>query len=286
MKQIDTNQAVGMMVGLAVGDALGASLEFTEAREPANYLREYGTGGIWGVKEGEWTDDTAMAYAMACAIRDRKEFNPYAIMDNFVKWRMQGDFIPRGVCFDIGNTTSRAIEDYMVLPYTPYKGREGERESGNGGLMRIAPAIISATSREMAIAQGIQSTLLTHGSQTCVDYSRAFAEELFMGVPLQKYRNIRLPKDTDRNDVKSGGYVVETYQCAMWSFYNTDNFADCIITAVNRGHDADTSGAVAGMIAGVYYGHDAIPNHFKDKLMWHDKLVEVAQDLHNMEKHN
>ena len=98
--------------------------------------------------------------------------------------------------------------------------------------------------------------------------------------------HIRLPKDTDRNDVKSGGYVVETYQCAMWSFYNTDNFADCIITAVNRGHDTDTSGAVAGMIAGVYYGHDAIPNHFKDKLMWHDKLVEVAQDLHNMEKHN
>ena len=75
--------------------------------------------------------------------------------------------------------SSRAIEDYMYQPYTPYKGREGERESGNGGLMRIAPAIISASSREMAIAQGIQSTLLTHGSQTCVDYSRAFAEELF-----------------------------------------------------------------------------------------------------------
>ena len=81
----------------------------------------------------------------------QEEFNPYAIMDNFVKWKMQGDFIPRGVCFDIGNTTSRAIEDYMYQHHN--KGREGESESGNGGLMRIAPAIISASSREMAIAQ-------------------------------------------------------------------------------------------------------------------------------------
>ena len=68
--------------------------------------------------------------------------------------------------------------------------------------------------------------------------------------------------------------------------HNSSSFEECVVMAVNRGHDADTTGAVAGMIAGVYYGHDAIPNHFKDKLMWHDKLVEVAQDLHNMEKHN
>lgn len=283
MKHISINQAKGMMIGLAVGDALGASLEFTKPRQPKNYLRKYGTGGIWNVKEGEWTDDTAMAYAMACAIRDKKGFEPHSIMDNFVKWRMEGQFIPRGVCFDIGNTTERSIQNYISLPYTPYKGRDDEMESGNGGLMRLAPAIISASTREMAIKQAIQSTMLTHGSPTCIKYSRALGEELWMGSPLQKHRNLRHPKGIDRNYVKSGGYVMETYQASMWAFYNSNSFEECVVMAVNRGHDADTTGAVAGMIAGVYYGLDAIPDHFKDKLMWYDKLEKVAIDLYNME---
>tara|TARA_B110000285_G_C14813615_1_gene463122 strand:+ start:64 stop:417 length:354 start_codon:yes stop_codon:yes gene_type:complete len=109
------------------------------------------------------------------------------------------------------------------------------------------------------------------------------AEELYYGYPISRYSSYKLPLDIDRNDVMSGGYVKETYECAWWAFQTTNNFVDCITKAVNRGHDADTSGAVAGMIAGRYYGITNIPSYFKDNLMWYDKLYQTAIDLCNME---
>ena len=81
----------------------------------------------------------------------------------------------------------------------------------------------------------------------------------------------------------SGGFVKETYEAAWWAFSTTNSFEDCIIRAVNRGHDADTTGAVAGMIAGRHYGHSKIPSYFKDNLMWYDELFQTALDLSYVE---
>ena len=273
------DNAMGMLLGLAVGDALGAPLEFQEARDPANYITKYHSGGIWDVDKGEWTDDTAMAYAMGCAIRDRKGFNAQAIMDNFLKWKLDGEFIPRGECFDIGNTTIKALTRYAEHGVV-YAGDTDPKSSGNGALMRIAPIVLCAKYREHLGQLAVQQTLLTHGSEDCVLYSRVFAEELYANAPLQQYRHLRLPVDTDRNDVMSGGYVKETYQCAMWAFQTTDSFEDCVIKAVNRGHDSDTVGAVAGMIAGVHYGASNIPDRFKDELAWVDDIQHLAMDLY------
>lgn len=285
---MDIDKGAGMLVGLAVGDALGAPLEFQKARTPKNYVTEYITGGAHNVSLGEWTDDTSMALAMAKSLVEKQSFDANDIMFKFCGWYKNGEYSPRGECFDIGGTTAVALSSYLNelddSDYLqPYRGRTSDDSSGNGALMRLAPVIMVAKDRYHAIQLAVQQTLLTHASNTCVDYSVMLAEELYHGYPILRHDKHKLPLETKRKDVLSGGYVKETYQCAWWAFQTTNSFEDCIIKAVNRGHDADTVGAVAGMIAGRHYGHSLIPSHFKDKLMWHDELLQTAVDLCNME---
>jgi|TARA_R110000803_G_scaffold102310_4_gene170390 ADP-ribosyl-[dinitrogen reductase] hydrolase len=286
---MNTDKGIGMFVGLAIGDALGAVLEFQEPREPENYVRCYLEGGAHKVSIGEWTDDTSMALAMAKSLLEKKSFDANDIMSKFCKWYKGGEFSPRGKCFDIGGTTAIALSSYLheivkdEYVLQPYRGRTAHDSSGNGALMRLAPVIMVAQDPYHAMQLATQQTLLTHGSNICVDYSVMLAEELYYGYPISRYSSYKLPLDIDRNDVMSGGYVKETYECAWWAFQTTNNFVDCITKAVNRGHDADTSGAVAGMIAGRYYGITNIPSYFKDNLMWYDKLYQTAIDLCNME---
>jgi ADP-ribosyl-[dinitrogen reductase] hydrolase len=289
VEHMNIDKGIGMFMGLAIGDALGAPLEFQEAREPDDFLTKYTTGGAHNVSLGEWTDDTSMALAMAKSLFEKKSFDANDIMSKFCKWYKGGEFSPRGKCFDIGGTTAIALGSYLheivkdEYLLQPYRGRTANDTSGNGALMRLAPVIMVAQDPYHAMQLAIQQTLLTHGSNTCVDYSVMLAEELYYGYPITRYANAKLPLDIDINDVMSGGYVKETYQCAWWAFQTTDNFEDCVIKAVNRGHDADTSGAVAGMIAGRYYGYTNIPSHFKDNLMWRDELFKTARDLCSME---
>jgi ADP-ribosyl-[dinitrogen reductase] hydrolase len=279
---LTASKAIGMLAGLSVGDALGAPLEFTPSREPKNYITKYVTGGAHDMQVGEWTDDTAMAMAMADAIIEYNGFNPHQTMTNFVKWYMHGDYIPRGRCFDIGQTTQRALEGFIADQTRPYQGQSDDKSSGNGALMRMAPVIIAAPDKTTAITWATQQTLLTHGSETAVRFSKIFAEELWHADALARYDTYRHDVDIDRNDVLSGGYVPETYRCAMWAFQTTDNFEDCVIKAVNRGHDSDTCGAVAGMIAGAHYGIGGIPDHLYDNLMWKERITDTAYLLWNI----
>lgn len=278
------DKAKGMLVGLAVGDALGAPLEFHEAREPDTYIKEYCAGGVHSMKKGEWTDDTAMALAMAQAFIDNKgEFNAHDIMHNWASWYNRGEFIPRGVCFDIGSITQKAIKKYDAIN-SVYNGVSLDNQSGNGALMRLAPVVIVSATPERAMELAVAQTVMTHGSAKAIEYSRVMAHELWHGDALQRYSDYRLPLDIKREDVMSGGYVVETYQCAMWAYQTTTSFDQCVINAVNRGHDSDTCGAVAGMIAGAHYGYNKIPKKFIDSLMWHDELCQAAIKLFEMRR--
>ena len=278
------DSAMGMFIGLAVGDALGAPLEFLPSREPDEYVTKYMNGGYHDMKKGEWTDDTAMALGMAQSFIDNEgEFHPSDIMNNWSRWYNAGEFIPRGECFDIGNTTQRAISIYDKI-HTVYNGVSLATEAGNGALMRIAPVVMVSSTPERAMELAVAQTIMTHGSPEAIEYSRVFAHELWHGDALQRYRKYKLYWDTDRKKVMSGGYVKETYQCAMWAFMSTSNFADCIIKAVNRGHDSDTCGAVAGMIAGAHYGYTGIPKRFTEELAWHDELRRAALKLHGMRR--
>ena len=275
---------MGMFIGLAIGDALGAPLEFQEAREPDNYLTQFTTGGVHNVSVGEWTDDTSMALAMATSLIEKQKFDADDIMNNFCKWYQEGEFCTRDKCFDIGNTVFTALSSYSESlknnQYSqPYRGRTSEDTSGNGALMRMAPVIMISRNPHEAIKLATQQTLLTHGSELCVQYSVMLAEELFHGYACKKYDDFKLNLDIDRNDVMSGGFVKETYECAWWAFETTNTFEDCIIKAVNRGHDSDTVGAVAGMIAGRQYGLSKIPQYYKDNLIMYEELHAVALKL-------
>lgn len=277
--------AVGMLVGLAVGDALGAPLEFQDALEPENYVTDFIEGGVHNVTLGEYTDDTAMALALADAfINNNGDFNAQDVMSNFVSWWKHGAFQTRGECFDIGNTTRSALQGYSEDSIHPYRGVVGEYTAGNGALMRLAPAVIVSARPERAVELAVAQTVLTHGHHECTRYSGILAQELWRGVPLVMYADEKHPTTISREKVMTGGYVKDTYKAAWWAYQTTDNFEDCIVKAVNRGHDSDTTGAVAGMLAGRNYGYSKIPSKYKNKLQDRDRIVSVAVELFNLRK--
>jgi ADP-ribosyl-[dinitrogen reductase] hydrolase len=147
---------------------------------------------------------------------------------------------------------------------------------GNGGIMRIAPHILfNHTNKTMAIAESVAGGLLTHGTGKCIAYSAALAEELFDGsAPNQDL--------FDKGIKEESGTVMGCYASAWQSVAATYNFEDALIHAVNKGGDADTVGAVTGMIAGRIYGYDSIPQRWLDALVDHNKLLATATMLYNM----
>lgn len=276
------DQARGMLVGLAVGDALGAPLEFHGSREPNEYITDMIGGGCHSVDIGEWTDDTSMALAIADSYLEEGEFNATTIAENYHKWVMYGEFSYRGRCFDIGITTKAAV-DYMDISMfeRPYSGSTAVSTSGNGALMRMAPVIIANHADwSAALVDATRQTIMTHASTECVQYSMAFAEDLFTCGQSDKYKRLRLPSSTPREQVMSGGYVKETYECAWWAIDNSSSFEDALVLAINRGHDSDTVGAVTGQLAGSIYGYSSIPKRWIEAVVWEDRISRIAESLY------
>ena len=127
------DSAVGMFVGLAIGDAMGAPIEFQSSREPIDYVRSYQEGGFHKVSKGEFTDDTSMALAMADAFIQEGGFNPNLIMNNFLRWKNEGAYSPRGIMFDCGNTVYKALYKYEQNKSNPFTGSTNPMSAGNGG---------------------------------------------------------------------------------------------------------------------------------------------------------
>lgn len=271
--------ALGMLFGLAIGDAMGAPLEFQSPREPENYVKSFMSGGAHNVSKGEFTDDTSMALAMADALILKKRFDPKATMENFLKWKNDGAFSPRGLMFDCGNTIFAALSRYERDRSNPYQGTDHSMSAGNGGLMRLAPVIIAASNVEQAIDWAEASTRLTHAAEEALNYSRLLAEELWCRKPLEKFDGFRHKTNQPREGVMSGGYVKETYSAAWWAFQTTISFEECVIEAINLGHDSDTTGAVAGMIAGAIYGYSSIPQWMIDGLQWTETISSIGREL-------
>jgi ADP-ribosyl-[dinitrogen reductase] hydrolase len=251
---------------------MGAPIEFQDAREPENYVTKYMSGGAHNVTKGEFTDDMSMALAIADALIVARKFDPHLTMRNFLRWKNQGAYSPRGKMFDCGNTVFHALQKYEKDKTTPFVGDTGKFAAGNGGLMRLAPAIIFARNEEDAITLARETTRLTHGAEEALFYSEIFAQELYSRSIKPELAEYKHSLDINRKNVMSGGYVKETYQAAWWAFQTTDNFEDCIIKAINRGHDSDTTGAVAGMIAGMFYGRESIPLWMIEGLQWNIQI--------------
>lgn len=296
------------ILGLAIGDALGVPAEFASREELENAPVEKMEGfGTYPFPEGTWSDDTSMSLATLDSLTYGVDYED--MMTKFCEWRYEDKYTPSGECFDIGNTTEIALENYKKGNIRPLLcGCNDERSNGNGSLMRMLPVALYARykMKDVTIADILEFvhnvSSLTHAhprskmacgiyvmilycmikfktnlhisaivKNTCEIYSQMsdFSDEV------NHFSRICEPsfKDTPKNEIKSSGYVVDTLEAAIWCFENTDNFEDCVLKAVNLGEDTDTVAAVAGGLAGAYYKD--IPTEFVNKLI----NVDYIRDL-------
>jgi len=290
------NRARGALLGLAVGDALGTSLEFA-ARDNLPHHTEMTGRGPFHLEPGVWTDDTSMALALADSLIARKGLDPVDLMNRFTNWWRFGEYSPTGECFDIGVTTRAALQRYETT-HDPFAGSTDENSAGNGSLMRLAPVAMHAlheaeACREMAA----QQSRTTHGApqsvQACIHYAdlirRAILGEpkaqLLAATDWQGHPAMRSVasgaswRGQKRAAIKSSGYVIHTLEAALWAIDGTDSFEDAVVLAVNLADDADTVGAVTGQLAGALYGADAIPQRWLEPLAWREKIIAMADAL-------
>jgi ADP-ribosyl-[dinitrogen reductase] hydrolase len=297
------DRARGCLFGLAVGDAIGAQVEFKPRGSFPPVTGMVG-GGPWRAFPGMWTDDTSMAFAMADAIVTAGGWNPHTVMDNFCAWSSGEKFGPsdgRG-CFDIGGTTSGALSHYRHAPVNPFAGSDAAHTAANGCLMRLAPVPIYTLTMEPSDRQRIaaQSSRLTHGEARCLDATRFFAEllqvEMLAGasvenVPaaysaatseLQAVLAAKRWEHVADAEIRSGGYVLDTLEAAMWAVYGAKDFRSAVLAAVNLGGDADTVGAVAGQLAGARFGFGGIPQQWRTTLDRGDELLSLTDSLYRL----
>lgn len=292
----NTDFAKGTLLGLAVGDALGTTVEFRR-RDTFPLHTEMTGDGAFRVKPGEWTDDTAMALCLAESLLVCDGFDSKDQLRRYVRWMDAGYMSCQENCIDIGNTTRDALLRFSHTQVS-YAGTDNPFASGNGGIMRLAPAVIAAPDKRTAIEYAINSSRTTHASADCLDGAEllgAILWELRQGPDLKSLLE-NLP-DTEergmavgrikngffrhfaREEISSSGYVIDTLEAALWSCYHAESFEDALITAVNLGDDADTVGAVTGQIAGAAWGVESVPDRWLEKLAWRERISELASGL-------
>ena len=290
------DRARGVMLGLAVGDALGATLEFGPRIERiADFHREMIGGGVFGLSPGQFTDDTSMALALSKSLLVCRKWDPLDAARRFLSWYRTGEYSSTGTCFDIGITTRQALERFERTG-DPFSGSTDERSSGNGSLMRLAPiALFTLDSSEAeAVRIAREQSRLTHAALQCVDACDYFVQLLRStllggGHPLELGRwsghpDIERAKTAywggrERQSLRSSGYVVDTLECALAAVAGTATFEDAVVQAVNLGGDADTIGAITGALAGAKYGASSIPKRWLKPLAWREELEAIALNL-------
>lgn len=257
-------RARGAFLGVAVGDALGATTEFMT---PAEIRAKFGThrkivGGGWlHLKPGRVTDDTEMSLCLARAILNHQEWSLKAVADEFLAWM-------RSKPVDIGSTVRRGIRDYLLKEQleTP----PNEYDAGNGAVMRMLPVALYTLGDEHLLRRlAIEQAHLTHNhplsDAACVAVGRMVqaavlgADRFALHAIVRSLVAAHPPFRFNDYHGRAGGYVVETLQTVLHFLFTTGSFEECLVSVVNQGGDADTTGAIAGMIAGALYSEAAIP---------------------------
>ena len=290
------DRVAGAFVGLAIGDALGAPVEFAD-RGTFEPVTSYRSGGRFNLPAGAWTDDTAMALCLAQSLIEKRTLDNGDLLNRFCDWAENGTNTSTGIAVGIGQNTLRVLGDFRrngYLEALPF----GAKNDGNGSLMRLAPVSCFAKDNieEAVVLAGLQSRA-THASRHAEECCQILAEllcHLISGKPLMwaveqahnRPRNNEISMMMHRNiveesadDIQSGGYVINTLHAALWSNLTADSFESAVLRACNLGDDADTTAAVAGQIAGAIYGYSNIPQDLKDGLKDERKLYVTSQFL-------
>jgi len=275
------SRAIAAFLGFAIGDAFGATVEFLTEREIA---AQYGVhwnviGGGWlKLKPGEITDDTQMSLVLARSLARRGGLDVQDVAQGFADWLKSGPL-------DVGNTCRRGIRRFMT--HGTVEGPYSEGDGGNGAVMRALPVALATLGRtEVGEAWAVQQGHITHhqdkSDAACVWFVRllhqalrepdkaalrALADACVEECPYFRYAGYAGP---------SSAYVVDTFRTVLCGLFETSTFEDCLIRVVNRGGDADTTGAMVGALAGALYGLDAIPKRWL-KALQKDAREEICQ---------
>ena len=296
---------LGALFGLAVGDALGTTIEFSP---PGTFkpLTDMVGGGPFGLKPGQWTDDTSLALCLAESLIEKKGFDPVDQLERYVRWYRHGHLSSTGRCFDVGGTTSHALHTFEQTR-NPFSGSTDKWAAGNGSLMRLAPVpLFYQNQPDLGIKLSGESSRTTHGSILCVDACRYFGGLIIgavAGASKEELLSERYSpsagyweqnplvaeideiacgsfKTKEPPDIKGSGYVVKSLEAALWAFYKTDSFEQGCLAAVNLGDDADTTGAIYGQIAGAFYGEEGIPKRWREIIALKEAIESLAGGLY------
>ena len=304
---MDIDRYRGSILGLATGDAIGAPVEFNApgSFEPVSGMA---SGGAFGLKAGQWTDDTSLALCLSESLIETASFDLVDQLDRYVLWYRQGHLSSTGECFDIGNTTSAALREFERRR-NPHSGPTSPSTAGNGSIMRLAPVpLVYANRFAEAVEKSGESSKTTHGATEAVDSCR-YLGALILGAVIgrdkkdllgdhysedQRYWNSNplcekvaaIAKGSFKEKtpplIKGTGYVIDCLEAALWAFHHSESFESGCLLAVNLGDDADTTGAVYGQLAGAYYGASGIPDDWMRMLAKKDLLETHSRALHRL----
>lgn len=280
-----------IILGCAVGDALGVPFEF---KNRGSFKCEKMTGnGTHNQEKGTWSDDTSMTLCLADCIAD--DFSYTQLAFNFLAWYKKGDYTANGDVFDIGNATINALENFRNGVSVLEAGGISEYSNGNGSLMRIAPLVLYTKNMSIAerfeICKNVSSITHRHdiSVSACLIYTE-FLRSLINGNSLKesveiaketkdslknfdidesvirKFSALNYIENLKENEISSSGYVIDTLIASIWCVLKTNSYKDAVLKAVNLGDDTDTTGAVAGVIAGIIYGEKNIPEEWIETL--------------------
>jgi ADP-ribosyl-[dinitrogen reductase] hydrolase len=287
----------GCLLGLAAGDAVGTTVEFS-SRSSFPPVTDMTGGGPFRLQPGQWTDDTSMALCLATSLLEREGFDARDQMERYCRWHEEGYLSSTGRCFDIGTTVAAALRRFRETG-DPMAGSTHPRSAGNGCIMRLAPVpMFFYPDLDAVEHQSAESSRTTHAATECVDASRLFGrivarallgrpkDEVLFGdadtftgaativdIARGSYR------DKAESDIEGSGYVVRSLEAALWCFLRTDSFDAAILRATNLGDDADTTAAVCGQVAGAFYGESGIPRRWLERLTMRSEITELADGM-------
>jgi ADP-ribosyl-[dinitrogen reductase] hydrolase len=292
----------GTLLGLAVGDALGVTLEFSR---PGTFrpIDDMTGGGPFGLPPGCWTDDTSMTLCLAESLIECNGFDASDQLRRYLRWCREGHHSSIGRCFDIGKTVGRALAEFERTGIV--SGQTDPQSAGNGSIMRLAPIpLFYARHPTEAIARAADSSATTHATRDCLDACRYLAGLVvgaLHGCSKEELLAARfwpvLPSDAaglspaidevaagsfkthEPPEIAGSGHVVRSLEAALWAFHRSGTFREGALMAVNLGDDADTTGAVYGQLAGAFYGVDAIPPAWLERLAMRDVIEGMADAL-------
>lgn len=298
------------LMGFVIGDAMGVPLEFKSREELLkNPVTKMIGDGTYRLPAGVWSDDTSMLIATIDSINNKNGFDYDDIALNFVAFKKHARYTALNEVFDIGITSSKAIDKYDEERVNPCLcGLDDINSNGNGSLMRILPVAYYALVNKLndneiyELVRNLSS--ITHRHEIsimgCLIYVRLV---MFLLMNKDKYSAYNMLKaldysmfseDTKRyydrllhdniehytiNDINSSGFIVDTLEAAIWVLLKSENFKEAIIGAINLGEDTDTIGALTGALAGITYGYDTIPEEWIEKIARKDYLMDIFEEF-------